>query len=181
VTLSSPRSWLRSRLEVLLGHVFYGKRKQDRCSIYHNKLGIGTVRFVSLFYLTPLLTHAIKYLEVHSCPIYRLKISGDSLHPSPSFSTVLESGVECRVLSLVLVRVESGTAVFIQTRLLTDHWAYNTLYYTQLLGILSSHLLKHTLAYRTVTIACSITSTCSFTQHPHHPWQSSQCTTYLKL
>jgi ribosomal protein S3AE len=28
VTLSSPRSWLRSRLEVLLGHVFYGKRKR---------------------------------------------------------------------------------------------------------------------------------------------------------
>jgi hypothetical protein len=100
VTLSSPRSWLRSRLEVLLGHVFYGKRKQDRCSIYHNQLGLGTVRLVSV------LLDASKDI-CHSAPKTAflstdLKISGDSpLHPSPSFYTVLASGVECRVSVVV--------------------------------------------------------------------------------
>lgn len=137
VTLSSPRSWLRSRLEVLLGHVFYGKRKQDRCSIYHNQLGIGTVRRLSIFssglncatclsVLLDISTDTCHYVPKTAFLSTDLKIPRDPpLHPSPSFYTILGSGVECRVsvVSLVLVRVESGTAVFIQTRLLTEHWA----------------------------------------------------------
>jgi hypothetical protein len=118
-------------------------------------------------------------------PSTKLNICEDSLHPSPSFCTVLASGVECRVsvVSLVLVRVESGsgTAVFIQTRLLTEHWASVYFILSYILVILSRQLLKHTVACLTITTARSIISTCSFTQHSYHLWQSSQCTTYLKL
>jgi len=91
VTLSSPRSWLRSRLEVLLGHVFYGKRKQDRCSIYHNQFGVGLCDL-------PLCLLDVSTDTCHSAQMRALAIDliiPDPLHPSPSFYTVLASGVVC--------------------------------------------------------------------------------------
>jgi len=175
VTLSSPRSWLRSRLEVLLGHVFYGKRKQDRCSTYHNLLDTAIGRILLCTTSTSLQHSWVCTQRRTTRDRWSSPASGSEL-----FATVLASGEECRVFPLFwCASNQARRCLFKRAGALSI--GCNTPYYTQLLVLLSRLLLKHTSAHRANTTARDIPLSRAFTQHLYLLWQFSQCTIYLKL